>query len=73
MKQRSKERIFIYLKISEIMRNSTYDGNLNENDGAAWIALKAENSDFLGRVKAENYESLVKELLNSNDFTGYRI
>jgi hypothetical protein len=72
LKKRSNKGIFVYPQISEITRNSICHGNLSENYGAASIALIAEKFNFHGKFKAENYESLVKEFLNSH-FTGYKV
>jgi hypothetical protein len=38
-----------------------------------WIAFIAEKLNFLGKIKAEIYESLFKGLLSSYDLTGYEM
>jgi hypothetical protein len=46
------------------MREKAYEETLNEAEGAAWKAFKADKTNFFGDVKAENYESLVDKLLS---------
>jgi hypothetical protein len=41
-----------------------FDESSNEVKRRAWRSFKVVTTDFLGHFKAENYESLVEELLS---------
>jgi hypothetical protein len=60
-----KERIFVSLQNRQIVKDSKFDETFSEVGVVAWRAYKAETTNFVGNVKAENYASLVEELLSA--------
>ena len=60
-----KEGIFVGPQIRKIMKDSIFDDMLTAVEGRAWRAFKAVVRDFLGNVKAPNYEEIVTELLHA--------
>ena len=60
-----KEGIFVGPQIRELMKDDEFDNRLTEVELRAWRAFKTVVNNFLGNVKAENYEALVTELLSA--------
>ena len=60
-----KERVFMGLKIPELLRDDTFDHRLNGKDRKAWKAFQSVATEFLGNYKADNHKQLVANLLKS--------
>ena len=58
-----KKGIFVGSQICIIMNNPAFDQILARKEKAAWEAFKRMVPGFLGSKKDENYQQLVKELL----------
>jgi len=54
-----KEGLFIGPQIREMMQD------LNETERNAWLSFKRMCKDFLGNLKAANYQAVVQDLLTS--------
>jgi hypothetical protein len=50
-----------------------FDRTLGEDERGAWVTFKAVTTKFLRNFKAENYESLVEDLLNACKITGCKM
>ena len=60
-----KERIFIGLQICEIINDDLSEHLLTETEKSAWLTFRAVCLNFLGNIKAENYNELVENKLNA--------
>jgi len=65
-----KEGIFIGLKIREIINDYLPEYLLTETEKTVWLTFKAICLNFLGKLKPENYQELVEDLLNANQTMG---
>jgi hypothetical protein len=65
-----KEGIFVGAQIRELTKDKTFDSVLNEVELAAWTVFKDVCSNFLGNNKADNYQEIVKRLLQSYEAMG---
>jgi hypothetical protein len=65
-----KEGIFVGPQIRELTKDKTFDYILNEVELAAWTAFKGVCSNLLGNNKADNYQEIVKRLLQSYEAMG---
>jgi len=60
-----KERVFIGPQIRDIIKDEFFDKALQSNEKAAWDSFKFVVKGFLGNRRAQNYEELVNNLLQS--------
>jgi hypothetical protein len=60
---RIKEGVFLSPQTGKIMRDSAFVGTLSAVKRDTWGAIKAETINFFGNFRAENYESLVYEIM----------
>ena len=60
-----KEGIFIGPQIRDIFKDEYFDTLLQDDKKAAWDSFKFVVKGFLGNRRAQNYEELVKNLLQS--------
>jgi hypothetical protein len=60
-----KEGIFIGPKIRDLMKDEYFDKVLQGDEKAAWDSFKFVAKAFLGNRRAQNYEELVNNLLQS--------
>ncbi|GFU20165.1 uncharacterized protein TNCV_2557551 [Trichonephila clavipes] len=58
-----KKAIFVSPQIRKIAKNPASDQILERKETAAWEAFKRVVREFLGSKKDENYQQLVKDLL----------
>lgn len=65
-----KEGIFVGPQIRELMSDSAFEGNLNETEAAAWKSFKEVVENFLGNHRADNYQDIVRELLQNYNKLG---
>ena len=68
-----KEGIFIGPQIQELTKDEYFDRLLQGNEKAAWDSFKFAVKEFLGNRRAQNYEELVYNLLQSYQKLGYNI
>jgi len=62
---RLKEGIFIDPQIRELIKDEYFDKLLQDDEKAAWDSFKFVVKGFLGNRRAQNYEELVNNLLQS--------
>ena len=60
-----KEGIFIGPQIQDIIKDEYFDKLLQGDEKAAWDSFKFAVKVFLGNRRAQNYEELVNNLLQS--------
>jgi len=60
-----KEGVFIGPQIRDIIRDELFDKVFQGNEKTAWDRFKFVVKGFLGNRKAQNYEELVNNLLQS--------
>ena len=65
-----KEDIFIGPQIRDLIKDKYFDNLLQGDEKAAWDSLKFIVKEFLGYRRAQNYEELVNNLLQSYEKLG---
>jgi len=60
-----KECVFIGPQIQDIIKDEFFDKVLQGNEKSAWDSFKFVVTGFLGNRRAQNYEELVNNLLQS--------
>jgi len=60
-----KEGIFIGQQIRDLIKDEYFDRLLQDDEKAAWDSFKFIVKGFLGNRRAQNYEELVNDLLQS--------
>jgi hypothetical protein len=65
-----KEGIFTGPQIRGIIEDDLFVHLLTETEKSAWLTFKAVCLNFLGNVKAKNYNKLVEDLSNSHQTMG---
>ena len=60
-----KEGIFFGTKIRDIIKDEYFDKLLQGDEKASWDGFKIVVKEFLGNRRAQNYEELVNNLLQS--------
>jgi len=60
-----KEGVFIGPQIRDIIKDEFFDKALQGKEKAAWDSFKFVVKGFLGNRRAQNYEELVNNLLQS--------
>ena len=68
-----KESIFIGPQIRDIIKDEYFDKLLPGDEGAAWDSFKFVVKVFLGSRRAQNYEQLVNNLLQSYQKLGCKM
>ena len=68
-----KEGIFIGPQIRDLMQDKQFDEDLNETERNVWLSFKRICKDFLGNLKAANYQDVVQDLLTSYKAVGCNI
>jgi len=64
-KAKLKEGIFIGPQIRDLIKDEYFDKLLQGKEKAAWYSFKFVVKGFLGNRRAQNYEELVNNLLQS--------
>lgn len=60
-----KEGIFIGPQIKELMNDKTFESTLNSKEKQAWTSMIKVFQNFLGKKKSEDYENLVKNMIQA--------
>ena len=60
-----KEGIFIGPQIREVMQDKKFDDVLEDSEKAAWVGFKAVCANFVGNVRAENYQEIIYTILKA--------
>jgi len=68
-----KEGIYIGPQIRDIIKDEYFDKLLQRDEKAAWDSFKFVVKVFLENRRAENYEELVNNLLQSYHKVGYNV
>ena len=68
-----KAGVFVGPQIRQIMKDETFPTTLNPKELAAWRSFKAVTDKFLGNERADNYEEIVQQLLESFRELGSRM
>jgi len=68
-----KEGIFIGPQIQDVFKDEYFDKLLQGDEKAAWDSFKFLVKGFLGNRRAQNYEELVNNLLQSYQNLGCNI
>jgi len=64
-KAKLKEGVFIGPQIRDLIKDEYFDTLLQGDEKAAWDSFKFVVKGFLGHRRAQNYEELVNNLLQS--------
>jgi len=62
--------VFVGPQIRDLMRDLDFNAALSPLELQCWVSFKSLCSGFLGKTKAENYKTLVDNLLNSYEKHG---
>jgi hypothetical protein len=62
---KTKEGIFVGPQIRELMQDANFEEQLTQVEKVAWSSFKNVTRHFLGNIKAENVQDIVRELLDS--------
>ena len=68
-----KAGVFVGPQIREVMKDETFPTTLNPKELAAWRSFKAVTDNVLGNERADNYEEIVQQLLESFRKLGSRM
>jgi hypothetical protein len=60
-----KEGILVGPQIRELMQDAKFEEQRTQVGKAAWSSFKNVTKHFLGNIKAENFQDIVRELLDS--------
>lgn len=60
-----KEGIFVGPQIRELMKDEVFDSKLSKAKKRAWVAFVEVCHNFLGNVKSDNYQQIIRELLSA--------
>jgi hypothetical protein len=60
-----KEGIFVGPQIRELMQDAKFEEQLTQVEKIAWSSFKNVTKLFLGNIKAEKFQDIVPELLDS--------
>jgi hypothetical protein len=65
-----KEGIFVGSQIRELMQDAKFEKQLTQVEKVAWSSFKNVTKHFWGNIKAENFQDIVRELLDSYQTLG---
>ena len=68
-----KEGIFNGPQIRKLLKDRNFEQTMNAVELAAWISMRDVMTKFLGNVKDEQYETIVKTMLNHMKELGCRM
>lgn len=60
-----KEGIFIGPQIRQLIKDNIFNSKLNKQESKAWMSMVQVFTNFLGNVRAVNYKTLVKEMIQN--------
>ena len=60
-----KAGVFVGPQIRELFKDHQFETVLSKKEKAAWESFKNVSNNFLGNFKAENFEELVENLMDS--------